>query len=67
MHEERLQRAHIERLRRNKQASIETSNIHQEFLRELKNINTAFTMIAYPILADSGDLLHSRLRDRDES
>lgn len=65
-HEERLQHAHIERLRRNTQASIDTSNFHQEILRELKNINTAFTMIAYPILSDSGDLLRSRLRDRED-
>lgn len=65
-HEERLQRAHIERLRRNTQASIDTSNTHQEILRELKNINTAFTMIAYPILSDNGDLLRSRLRERED-
>ncbi|MBW7057926.1 hypothetical protein KY389_14815 [Paracoccus bogoriensis] len=39
-----------------------TSSIHQEVLRELKQINTCFVMVAYPILTESGDLLETRLR-----
>ncbi len=58
-----LQSRHIDRLRANKADSLATSNIHQETLRSLKQINTAFTMIAYPILSESGDLLASRLAE----
>lgn len=61
-HEAMLQRSHIERLRRGQSESIDTSNIHQETLRELKAINAAFAMVAYPILSGTGDLLESRLK-----
>ncbi len=60
--EQRLQKAHISRLRQANPESAATSNIHQEVLRELKQINTCFVMVAYPILAESGSLLESRLR-----
>jgi phosphate:Na+ symporter len=59
--EQALQRAHLGRLRQANEDSFATSNIHQETLRALKQINTAFTMVAYPILTESGDLLSSRL------
>ena len=59
--EQALQRAHLERLRQNRAESFATSNIHQQLLRALKQVNTAFTMVAYPILSESGDLLDSRL------
>lgn len=59
--EQKLQRSHIGRLREGLSESIETSNIHQETLRALKQINTAFSMVGYPILLKSGDLLKSRL------
>jgi len=59
--EQKLQRSHIGRLREGLAESIETSNIHQETLRALKQINTAFSMVGYPILVKSGDLLKSRL------
>jgi phosphate:Na+ symporter len=59
--EQKLQRNHIGRLREGLVESIETSNIHQETLRALKQINTAFSMVGYPILLKSGDLLKSRL------
>ena len=42
--------------------SLTTSNIHQETLRELKQINTCFILVAYPILTERGDLLDTRLR-----
>lgn len=61
-----LQRSHLDRLRRGLVESIETSNIHQETLRALKQVNTAFTMVAYPILSESGDLLSSRLTRHTE-
>ena len=59
--EQKLQRSHISRLREGLSESIETSNIHQETLRALKQINTAFSMVGYPILLKSGTLLKSRL------
>ncbi|PRX37190.1 phosphate:Na+ symporter [Meinhardsimonia xiamenensis] len=66
-HEEALERSHIERLRRGQSESIDTSNIHQETLRELKAINSDFVMLAYPILAGTGDLLDTRLRGAETS
>lgn len=59
--EQKLQRNHIGRLREGLAESIETSNIHQETLRALKQVNTAFSMVGHPILLKSGDLLKSRL------
>jgi phosphate:Na+ symporter len=59
--EQSLQRSHLDRLKQGLVESIETSNIHQETLRALKQVNTAFSMIAYPILSETGDLLASRL------
>jgi phosphate:Na+ symporter len=59
--EQKLQRHHLGRLQQGLSESIETSNIHQETLRALKQINTSFSMIGVPILAKSGDLLKSRL------
>lgn len=59
--EQKLQRNHIGRLREGLSESIETSNIHQETLRALKQVNTAFSMVGYPILLRTGDLLESRL------
>jgi phosphate:Na+ symporter len=59
--EENLQRAHLGRLREGRVDSIETSSIHQETLRALKYVNSAFTMVAHPILIETGDLLESRL------
>lgn len=62
--EQNLQRRHLGRLRDGLTESIETSNIHQETLRALKQINTAFSMVANPILSERGDLLESRLSNR---
>lgn len=61
--EQKLQRSHIGRLRQGLVESIDTSNIHQETLRALKQVNTAFAMVGYPIVEKSGDLLESRLAD----
>lgn len=62
--EQNLQRRHLGRLQDGLTESIETSNIHQETLRALKQINTAFSMVAHPILLERGDLLESRLSSR---
>ncbi len=52
---------HMERLRKRTVESIETSEIHLDAVRDLVQINTLVTSVAYPILEDSGELLDSRL------
>ena len=64
--EQELQLRHMQRLRTGATESIESSNIHQETLRALKQINTAVSMVAYSILRETGDLLSSRLSDQNE-
>ncbi len=59
--EQKLQERHLKRLQQGATASIETTNIHQETLRLLKQINAALTYVAYPIAEETGDLLESRL------
>ncbi len=59
--EQRLQAHHLDRLRHGNTASIETSNQHQETIRALKHINTAFAYVAYPIAEETGAMLSSRL------
>jgi len=52
---------HFQRLQSGAAASVETSNIHLETIRALRQINSLFAAVAYPILSQSGDLLDSRL------
>lgn len=52
---------HYQRLQSGSTDSIETSNIHLETIRALRQINSLFASVAYPILSHSGDLLGSRL------
>ncbi|WP_299648834.1 Na/Pi cotransporter family protein [uncultured Tateyamaria sp.] len=59
--EQRLQECHLKRLQQGGTASIETTNIHQEVLCLLKQINAALSYVAYPIAEETGDLLGSRL------
>lgn len=59
--EQRLQERHLKRLQTGGTASIETTNIHQEVLRLLKQVNAALSYVAYPIAKETGDLLDSRL------
>jgi len=59
--ERELQERHLKRLREGGIASVETTNIHQETLRVLKQINAALCYVAYPIARETGDLLSSRL------
>lgn len=52
---------HMERLRKRTVESIETSEIHLDAVRDLVQINTLVTSVAYPILEETGELLDSRL------
>lgn len=54
--------SHLKRLREGTVASIETSALHLDILRDLKRINAHITSVAYPILEASGELRESRLR-----
>ncbi|MFU0504389.1 Na/Pi cotransporter family protein [Pseudaminobacter sp. NGMCC 1.201702] len=52
---------HLKRLQSGQVQSIETSDLHLETMRALKEINSLMAAVAYPLLKESGDLLESRL------
>jgi phosphate:Na+ symporter len=54
--------SHLQRLREGTLASIETSALHLDILRDLKRINAHVTSVAYPSLEASGVLRGSRLK-----
>jgi phosphate:Na+ symporter len=59
--------AHFERLRAGRLDTAETSALHLDALRDLKNVNTHLVAAAaYPVLENSGELLRSRLRQEGE-
>jgi phosphate:Na+ symporter len=55
-------KAHIQRVRERVPASVETSSLHLDTLRDLKRINAHLASVAYPILETKGELDESRLR-----
>ncbi len=61
LEEQKLQERHLRRLQQGAAASLETTNIHQDTLRLLKQVNAALSYVAYPIAEETGDLLGSRL------
>lgn len=61
--EQKLQERHLSRLGDGEGPSLETTNIHQEVLRILKQVNAALSFVAYPIAEETGDLLASRLAE----
>ncbi|ALA17899.1 MULTISPECIES: Na/Pi cotransporter family protein [unclassified Chelatococcus] len=62
-HMERLSaERHLERLREGRIESIQSSTLHLDVLRDLKQINAHITSVAYPILDEAGALRESRLR-----
>ncbi|MCW5722038.1 MAG: Na/Pi cotransporter family protein [Devosia sp.] len=56
-------KAHLQRVRQRVPASVETSSLHLDMLRDLKRINAHLASVAYPILETKGELDESRLRD----
>jgi phosphate:Na+ symporter len=55
--------SHFERLRAGRVDTIETSTLHLDALRDLKNVNAHLVAAAaYPVLENKGGLLPSRLR-----
>lgn len=57
---------HLRRLRDGTLASIETSSLHIDMLRDLKRIIAHLTTVAHPILEATGELRESRLRGVEE-
>lgn len=53
---------HFERLRKGTEQSVETSSIHLDTIRDLKQINSLLATLAYPVLEDQGMLSASRLK-----
>ena len=59
--------SHFERLRARRVDTVETSTMHLDALRDLKNVNTHLVAAAaYPVLESKGELLPSRLRQDGE-
>jgi phosphate:Na+ symporter len=58
--------SHFERLRSGRVDTAETSSLHLDALRHLKQVNTHLVAAAaYPVLESKGELLPSRLRQDD--
>jgi phosphate:Na+ symporter len=57
-----MSRHHFERLRKGTEKSVDTSSIHLDTIRDLKQINSLLATLAYPILEDQGMLSGSRLK-----
>jgi phosphate:Na+ symporter len=61
--EARSAQAHIQRVRERVPASVESSSLHLDLLRDLKRITAHLASVAYPILETKGELDESRLRE----
>ena len=59
----RSQDSHLKRLQDGSVRSAETSKFHLETIRALRQINSLLASVAYPILAEAGELLDSRLAE----
>ena len=53
---------HFERLREGAKKSLETSTLHLDTIRDLKQINSLLASIGYPVLEEQGILGATRLR-----
>jgi len=60
--EKTLSQQHFERLRQGAEQSMETSSIHLDTIRDLKQINALLATIAYPVLEAEGLLRDTRLK-----
>ncbi len=59
--ERKSRKKHLKRLREGSEVSLESSDIHLETLRALKDLNSQIAAVAYPILYKHGQLLETRL------
>ncbi|QIE55647.1 Na/Pi cotransporter family protein [Pikeienuella piscinae] len=62
--ERESRKRHLKRLQNGKPESFETSDIHLETLRALREVNSHISAIAYPVLYETGQLLETRLIER---
>jgi phosphate:Na+ symporter len=60
--EKETSRLHFERLREGTAKSVETSSLHLDTIRDLKQINSLLASMAYPVLEEHGLLSHTRLK-----
>ncbi|MBE7185834.1 MAG: Na/Pi cotransporter family protein [Methylobacterium mesophilicum] len=60
--ERQSSRSHFLRLSEGAKRSVETSAIHLDTIRDLKQINSLLASIAYPVLEENGLLRDTRLR-----
>jgi phosphate:Na+ symporter len=60
--EKRSSQSHFQRLRAGTARSLDTSSIHLDTIRDLKEINSLLASIAYPVLEEQGLLGGSRLK-----
>ena len=58
---------HLARLRSGKVASLDTSALHLDIMRDFKRIHSHLTSVAYPILDRAGVLRPSRLRRKPKA
>lgn len=61
MRERKSRKRHLKRMRDGSERSFDTSDIHLETLRALKDLNARISGIAYPTLYRNGQLLETRL------
>ena len=59
--ERRSRKNHLRRLQDGRTESFESSDVHLETLRALRDLNSHISSIAYPILYRNGQLLETRL------
>jgi phosphate:Na+ symporter len=59
--ERKSRKKHLKRLREGAEISFESSDIHLETLRYLKDLNSQISAVCYPILYRHGQLLETRL------
>ena len=59
--ERKSRKKHLNRLRQGLEQSFESSDLHLETLRWLKDLNSQISAVAYPILYQHGQLLETRL------
>ncbi len=60
--EREMSQRHFDRLRQATEKSVETSSIHLDTIRDLKQINSLLATLAYPVLEEQGLLSGSRLK-----
>ena len=60
--EQESEARHLQRLRAGDPLSLETSTLHMDMIRDLKEINSLLVSLTYPVLERAGMLRESRLK-----